>query len=224
MSFLFAVWVTPLCVEGEYRNKNTDTGLKSLKELSHINKLKSTVSVSFIIPKYILLSTSVSLAHPAAVALPWLPLHHDKLKYVGCRDPVCVIRWTLDAPADNNVVCFLLHYITVLSTVASLVKTEELSGEEKKPTKSPGPRLFPYPPPEHFFSSLAEQELFSYIALEKLWLLRVFSENNKNISTIISFELFQRIQTEFSICWSSPANTVYDIQSSSAVWHSPFSQ
>lgn len=117
-----------------------------------VYNLNSTICVPCITSMYILLSAqlhliafcnvSVSRARPAAVDLPWLLLHHDKPKYVGSGDPVYVIRWTLNAPADSSPVRFLPHYITVRSTVAPLVKTEELNSKERNQPKS-WPWAFP---------------------------------------------------------------------------------
>lgn len=77
---------------------------------------------------------------PSVLRRAWLLLHHDKPKYVGW-DPVCLIGRTLNGLTDSLLFCFLIHYITVVSAAALLVKTPELKGEEGELPKilAPGP-------------------------------------------------------------------------------------
>lgn len=77
---------------------------------------------------------------PSVLRHAWLLLHHDKPKYVGW-DPVCWMGWTLNGLTDSLLFCFLIHYITVVSAAALLVKTPELKGEEGELPKilAPGP-------------------------------------------------------------------------------------
>lgn len=95
---------------------------------------------------------------PSVLRRAWLPLHHDKPKYVGW-DPVFLIGWTLNGLTDSLLFCFLIHYITVVSAAALLVKTAELKGEDGQLPKS-SPRARPPSPPKCLFLRESQSQIF----------------------------------------------------------------